>query len=642
MRIAFLNVAAAGHINPTLPIAAQLQEDGARVAYFAPPGAQHRGAPGIDFRPILDPVTVATGGASDRAEILVRALTAAQQRLPELVGAVAAVRPDALVYDRSAPWGRWVAQRLGIPSIQLLTTYALRAESAATRIGAAGFDRPGRELRRALRGYARAVEANAGQGLTSLRPQDVFVAGDRHNLVTVARTLQADADDFDGSYTFVGPCLPRTLPRRAAATRTAFVSTGSVLPGDAGLMQACLSAFPPEDWEVVLAVGAAAPELSRQAPAGWTVQAQVDQLDVLARASVFVTHGGMNSVQEAAFLGVPLVVVPRTPENQRTAARVEALGLGLAVALDRLDGEALRRAVRAAQAPAVARGLQRFAEHCGQSGGTRRACEVIVAAASGSGGAAERRQPSTHHCLTGEAMTGTSQTVEGAVSALQSSHPFRSLPKDCGQDDHPGVDEVEGWRDWSSFEPTPDQRRIEAWLAKLVGSDDRLLHVGVGGSQLAQAFASRVREIVGITISPGEVGRGNALGLDNYRVLLRNKYQPWADAPRPLDVVIDNNLTTFACCLSHVVTMLDWYATSLAPTGFLLTDRVGLGWVVSADGGDPAWGLDLAALKILAGSLGLTVLDLDGDVYAVAMPGGAARLSRRAVRRPAIGGAGRG
>ncbi|MEO6504033.1 MAG: nucleotide disphospho-sugar-binding domain-containing protein [Jatrophihabitantaceae bacterium] len=384
MRIAFLNVAAAGHINPTLAIAEQLQDDGARVDYFTPAGARRRSAPSIDFRPILDPVEAA-GSASDRAVTVVRALTAAQQHLPELVGAVAGARPDALVYDRSAPWGRWVAERLSIPSIQVLTTYALRPESTPPRIGAGGFDRPGRELRRALRRYAQAVEANAGQGLTSLRPQDVFVSGDRHNIVTVARALQADADDFDDSYTFVGPCLPRSLPQREEATRTAFVSTGSVLPGDAELMQACLRAFPPDDWEVVLAVGAAAPELSRQTPAGWTVQAQVDQLSVLARASVFVTHGGMNSVQEAAFLGVPLVVVPRTSENQRTAARVETLGLGLTVALDRLGGEALLRAVRAALAPAVARRLREFAEHCGQSGGTRRACEVIVAAASRSG-----------------------------------------------------------------------------------------------------------------------------------------------------------------------------------------------------------------------------------------------------------------
>jgi hypothetical protein len=216
-----------------------------------------------------------------------------------------------------------------------------------------------------------------------------------------------------------------------------------------------------------------------------------------------------------------------------------------------------------------------------------------------------------------------------AVDALQSSPRFRSLSKDCGHYDHPGVEEVEGWRDWSSFEPTPDQRRIEAWLAELVGPDDRLLHVGVGGSQLAEAFASRAREIIGITISPGEVRRGNALGLDNYRVLLRNKYQHWADAPDRLDFVVDNNLTSFACCLSHVVTMLAWYSTSLAPTGVVLTDRVGLGWVVSAEGGDPAWAFDLAALRMLAAPLGLRVIDLDGDVYGLTTPSGAARLSQR-------------
>ena len=64
-------------------------------------------------------------------------------------------------------------------------------------------------------------------------------------------------------------------------------------------------------------------------PDHFIIRQHVPQLDVLEKAKLFVSHGGMNSTMEAMNAGVPLVVVPQMHEQEVTAKRVDELGLGV-------------------------------------------------------------------------------------------------------------------------------------------------------------------------------------------------------------------------------------------------------------------------------------------------------------------------
>lgn len=54
-----------------------------------------------------------------------------------------------------------------------------------------------------------------------------------------------------------------------------------------------------------------------------------DQLGMLQKASVFVTHGGFGSVLEAIYFNVPLVVLPCSYDHHGIARRVEFHGIGI-------------------------------------------------------------------------------------------------------------------------------------------------------------------------------------------------------------------------------------------------------------------------------------------------------------------------
>ena len=86
----------------------------------------------------------------------------------------------------------------------------------------------------------------------------------------------------------------------------------------------------------------------------------MDQLEVLSRASLFVTHCGMNSATEGLYLGVPELLFPLTGEQRAVARRVEELGAGrLLTEQEAASPERLRAAVRGALAD---EGLRHAAE----------------------------------------------------------------------------------------------------------------------------------------------------------------------------------------------------------------------------------------------------------------------------------------
>ncbi|MBI2473377.1 glycosyltransferase family 1 protein [Candidatus Uhrbacteria bacterium] len=66
----------------------------------------------------------------------------------------------------------------------------------------------------------------------------------------------------------------------------------------------------------------------QQAPSNWRLVAHANQLEELAYATIFVTHGGSNSFHESLVSGVPMVVVPFFGDQILVAKQVEALQIG--------------------------------------------------------------------------------------------------------------------------------------------------------------------------------------------------------------------------------------------------------------------------------------------------------------------------
>src|SRR5262249_2720798 len=123
----------------------------------------------------------------------------------------------------------------------------------------------------------------------------------------------------------------------------------------------------------------------------------------------------------------------------------------------------------------------------------------------------------------------------------------------CGNREQPWVTRISEAVDWTQQETTRDQACIEAVLVPMTMTGASILHVGVGNSTFAQRFASRARRIDGLTVHQNEKTLADALGIPNYTVYVLNKYSPGfvSVITNTYELIIDNNLASFACCQYH-------------------------------------------------------------------------------------------
>jgi hypothetical protein len=171
--------------------------------------------------------------------------------------------------------------------------------------------------------------------------------------------------------------------------------------------------------------------------------------------------------------------------------------------------------------------------------------------------------------------------------------------------------------DFSNGTPeTPDQIRMEQVLESFKLEGTSILHVGIGSSRLAQRLSHLLHDIDGLTIDQNEKDYADALAIENYQAYLLSKYSPEIISclkTEKYDFILDNNLTSFACCKYHFYLMMDSYIRSLKPGGRLLTDQQGMSWTFTKK----RWRLNEADLVELGQHYGFEVSRMTDMVYAL-------------------------
>ena len=196
-------------------------------------------------------------------------------------------------------------------------------------------------------------------------------------------------DEYQGNPDCAGPILsvgPLMEPRlvsaeegayladcaalRAAGKRLVLLSMGTAVTNSVDFFALCHVALGPMEAEgvhVMMATGRALEGGPTKVPANFhCLSPFVPQLDCLQLALAFVTHGGMNSAQEALWYGNPMVVIPGFGDQPWNGERVEALGVRPSCERSELTAEGLGSAVKrvldgeayTARAQAIGEGLR--------------------------------------------------------------------------------------------------------------------------------------------------------------------------------------------------------------------------------------------------------------------------------------------
>lgn len=389
----FLSLPLHGHINPSLPLVGELVRRGDDIVYYSTEAfANQIEQTGARYRPYRNAFLADMKQLPERMDELSWLL---MRTTAEVLGheldAFRGERPEYLMTDSVAPWGQWVGEVLDVPVVTSVSTFAFNRRVLAFGLTHGVRPKSARLLLSKMRHMVKALllrrqlrrrHGVSGPGMMG----SVFGRSDL-NIVYTSRHFQPCAETFDDRFQFVGPSItPRTetvgFPwEQVRHPVVIYVSLGTLFNTDTMFYRNCFEAFRGGHSEVIMSVGANVSVRSLGLPPpNFIVQSHVPQLDVLRRATVFVTHGGMNSVSESLYYGVPVVVIPQMGEQEIVGRRVEELGAGVYLGKEEATAEKLRASVQRLLVE------ERFREHAAvvresfqTAGGVARAADAILA-----------------------------------------------------------------------------------------------------------------------------------------------------------------------------------------------------------------------------------------------------------------------
>jgi zeaxanthin glucosyltransferase len=361
------------HIMNFAELDRQLRRLGHRVTFFQAAGLEPSiSAAGLDFFPLPGPapdsacesaaVSADKRGAVRRfLEYMIRnAAMFCEHALPAFKEAAV----DGVVVDAYEPGGATAAEAAGLPFVTICSAVPLHAEPGVppdflrwryhdawwatlrNRFAYAVRDVCIRPLYQALNGYRRSW------GLPLYHCPD-----DSWSPLAQISQLVSEFDfprkRLPACFHYVGPyrreCEDDVLfpYERLDGRPLIYASLGTVLGVRQDIWDAIVHGCADLDVQLVISLGARgrAPQLSN-VPSNVIVVDYAPQRRLLGRASLAITHAGLNSVMEALAVRVPLIAIPITGDQFSVAARIAYTQTGEIVAAEHCTGPAIGAAAR--------------------------------------------------------------------------------------------------------------------------------------------------------------------------------------------------------------------------------------------------------------------------------------------------------
>ncbi|HEX3045261.1 MAG TPA: amino acid adenylation domain-containing protein [Bacillota bacterium] len=350
----FFGYPAHGHTNPTLGLVQELVSRGEEVVYYSSEKFRQKiENTGARFRKYPEDILnddPAAGTIDEGDEVLTYMANgivgSGKVIIQRMMEEIQAEKPDYILHDSYAYWGKQIAALLEIPAVSSITVFAfsrklveIDPEMFMRNVIRISWERLEKKYKTkspismldTLSGYIQNI-----YGLKDFDIMDIVTSREQLNIVYTSRALQVYAEYFNDSFKFVGPSIrPQELAipfpfEKLSGKPLIYVSMGTIFNKTLDFYQKCLKAFCDSEVQVVMAIGEEL-EISSlgEIPANCIVMNYVPQLEILKRAAVFITHAGFNSTSEAIFYQVPLVMYPQSMDQFLVADRVDKLGAGI-------------------------------------------------------------------------------------------------------------------------------------------------------------------------------------------------------------------------------------------------------------------------------------------------------------------------
>ena len=166
------------------------------------------------------------------------------------------------------------------------------------------------------------------------------------NLIYTLREYQPYQEEYDDiHYKFLGPSIyqRKEIVFNYTKKKTLiYISLGTIVKGANKFFKTCIDTFKDLDVEVIISTK----HKIKNIPSNIHIYSHVPQLHVLQMADVFITHGGMNSINEALTYKVPMIIIPFASDQPVNARSMEKLNVSRTLLPNEVTKDNLQQAVQ--------------------------------------------------------------------------------------------------------------------------------------------------------------------------------------------------------------------------------------------------------------------------------------------------------
>jgi MGT family glycosyltransferase len=385
-RVLFINGGSEGHVNPTIGVVQELIRRGEEVVYFTIEDYRERiektGATVRTFDVQAFLKAFISGGRNNLLERINGLLQTADIMLPSVIEQIEGEHFDYIIHDSMFGCGRLLAQILKLPAVNSCTSFAQTKSSFDNMFKQLSKNIPAETFDENIR-LAAIVKEKYGADIHS--SYEVFCNPAPLTIVYTTREFQPYQEEFNQTYKFVGPSITSRQTHEnfdftiIKGKSPIYLSLGTVFNQAIDFYRLCFEAFGNTEHTVVMSIG----EKTRASdlgdiPENFIVKNYVPQSELLKYTKLFITHGGMNSVHEGLYYGVPLIVIPQSADQPVIAGQVAKLGAGIQLQMQGLTAYQLREsAEHVLNQPSFHIASAKMKEAFQKSGGYQQAVDEI-------------------------------------------------------------------------------------------------------------------------------------------------------------------------------------------------------------------------------------------------------------------------
>lgn len=404
---------AAGHLNPVSGLATELRSRGHHVTFCLlgdpPASVTSQGfevlpiggdlIPPAQYRAALAELGLLTGRAALKHtfELAIRGTEAMLQAGPEVIRSAGITQ---LIVDQGSFAGGTVADQLQLPFATVCNALLLHGEAGVPPFfttwpyRAAWWARLRNQLawaglNRLYRPILQKIQTRRRELNLSIPPAISDTWSTRLQLCQQPASFDFPRRELPAALRYVGPLHQETVHAANPAAANfpwdrlsnkplIYASLGTLQNQLQHVFRAILAGLSDLSVQVVLALGKKDAVWNEPLPANTLVVGYAPQLELIERATLVITHAGLNTALETLTRGKPMVCIPITNDQPGVAARVVHVGAGELLPLRKVTAARIKHlAQQVLQQPQYRAAAERMRDDIVAAGGAKTAADLM-------------------------------------------------------------------------------------------------------------------------------------------------------------------------------------------------------------------------------------------------------------------------